>query len=286
MDAHKDSGTDFMTRLGQLISRCHHLWMADKTAGNINEIKLTLEFITVLWHCKALGNALRNSISSVLSSIIDCLYDDNAGQNVTQLRGAALTIFSILESNPRFVFKNQKQEILWKIALDAGTSDLHVASGFAYYVLTTDRLPDPVLCAEAWDYFRDVLLLTVRRHFCGEDEPLSLLLSPILCTVLRQFLNKSGPTVRFIVSSPWTMTLNMDLKMLMDEDAPAHDDYRQLLRERLGAAGKALMEEIQERLGQKVSRDTANKDVLKFESRLIVCSGGKPNARLVLVPAE
>ncbi|KAK0481863.1 hypothetical protein IW261DRAFT_1106844 [Armillaria novae-zelandiae] len=284
MDAHQDNGTDFMTRLGQLITQCHHLWMAEKTAGNMNEIKLMLEFITVLWHCKALGNALHSSISSVLSSIIDCLHDDNAGQNVALLRGAALTIFSILESEP--LFKNQKQKILWKVALDAGTSDLHVASGFAYYVLATDRLPDPVLCAEAWDYFRDVLLLIFRRHFCGEEEPLSLLLSPVLCMVLRRFLNKSGPIVRFIVSSPWTMTLNMDLKMLMDEDAPAHDDYRRVLRERIGAAGKALTEEIQEKLGQKVSSDKTQKDVLKFESRLIVCSGRKPDARLVLVPAE
>lgn len=55
------------------------------------------------------------------------------------------------------------------------------------------------------------------------------------------------------------MTLNMDLKMLMDQDAPAHDDYRRVLRERIGAAGKALMEEIQEKLGQKVSRDKTNK---------------------------
>ncbi|KAK0456202.1 hypothetical protein EV421DRAFT_1919738 [Armillaria borealis] len=266
-DTHQDNGSDFMTSDNP---------MSSKTAGNMNEIKLTLEFLTVLWHCKALGNALYNSISSVLSSIIDYLYDDNAGQNVALLRGAALTIFSILENDPRFLFKNQKQEILWKVALDAGTSDLHVAcecaglylarcdqitqAGFAYYVLTTDRLPDPVSCAEAWDYFRDVLLLIFRRHFCGEDGPLSLLLSPVLCMVLLQFLNKSGPIVRFIVSSPWTMTLNMDLKMLMDQDAPAHDDYRRVLRERIGAAGKALMEEIQEKLGRKVStRDKANK---------------------------
>ncbi|PBL00740.1 hypothetical protein ARMGADRAFT_1058710 [Armillaria gallica] len=237
-DTHQDNGSDFMTRLSQ-----------QKTAGNMNEIKLTLEFLTVLWHCEALGNALYNSISSVLSSIIDCLYDDNTGQNVARLRGTALTIFSILERDPRFVFKNQKQEIIWKVALNAGTSDLHVASGFAYYVLTTDRLPDPVSCAEAWDYFRDVLLLIFRRHFCGEDEPLSLLLSPVLCLVLLQFLNKSGPIaldplVRFIVSSPWTMTLNTDLKMLMEQDSPAHDGYRRVLRERIGAAGKALMEEV------------------------------------------
>lgn len=36
----------------------------------------------------------------------------------------------------------------------------------------------------------------------------------------------------------------MDLKMLMEQDSPAHDDYRRVLRERLGAAGKALMEEV------------------------------------------
>ncbi|KAK0208611.1 hypothetical protein DFS33DRAFT_461002 [Desarmillaria ectypa] len=272
-----------MTRLSRLINRSHQLWTAEKTVGSINEIKLTLEFLTVLWHCKALGNTLCNSVSSLLSSIIDCLYDGNGGQNVALLRGATFTIFSILESDTRFAFKNQKQQILWKVALDAGTSDLHVASGFAYYVLTTDRLPDAMSCAEAWDYFRDVLLLIFRRHFCGEDEPLSLLLSPVLCMVLLQFLNKSGPIVRFILSSPWTITLNMDLIMLIDQDAPAHDNYRRILRERVGVAGKALMKEIQQKLGQTVARD---KNVLEFESRLIVCSGGMSDGRLVLVPAE
>lgn len=284
-DTQQDNRTEFMTRLSKLISRCHQLWAAEKSFEAINEIKVTLEFLIVLWHCKALGSALCNSVSSLLSSIIDCLYDGNAGQNVALLRGAAFTIFSILESDPRFAFKNQKQQILWKVALDAGTSDLHVASGFAYYVLTTDRLPDAVSCAEAWDYFRDVLLLIFRRHFCGEEEPLSLLLSPILCMVLLQFLNQNGPIVRFILSSPWTMTLNMDLKMLMNQDAEVHDDYRRILRERIALSGKTLMEEIQEGLGQEVSGDKANKNVAEFESRLIVCSGGK-HARLVLVPTE
>ncbi len=123
----------------------------------MNEIKLTLEFLTVLWHCKALGNALYNSISSVLSSIIDCLYDDNVGQNVAPLRGAALTIFSILESDPRFVFKNQKQEILWKVALDAGTSDLHVACecGRLYLACCNQirsKLASLTMCSPPIDY--------------------------------------------------------------------------------------------------------------------------------------
>jgi hypothetical protein len=61
-------------------------------------------------------------------------------------------------------------------------------AGFAHYILAADRVCDSLLCAEAWDFLRDVLLLVFARHFVEDDEPLALVICPIICRALIQLI--------------------------------------------------------------------------------------------------
>lgn len=69
--------------------------------------------------------------------------------------------------------------------------DIYLAA-FSRYVLAIDSLCDAVNCAEAWDYLRDVLLLTISGHFLGEDEPLALIVCPVICQALLRLLQGVG----------------------------------------------------------------------------------------------
>lgn len=66
------------------------------------------------------------------------------------------------------------------------------AASFAYYITECDLL-DPLCCAEAWDYLRDVLRLILRHHYREEDEPLALLVCPIIAQALNRLLQDASP---------------------------------------------------------------------------------------------
>lgn len=50
-----------------------------------------------------------------------------------------------------------------------------------------------LVCAEAWDYFRDVILLILNRDFGGADEPLALLVCTSICRVLVALVRNAPP---------------------------------------------------------------------------------------------
>jgi hypothetical protein len=62
------------------------------------------------------------------------------------------------------------------------TSQLIAA--FANYVLAANRIGTAIRCAQAWSYLRDVLLMILTRQFLGDDEPLALLICPVVCRAL------------------------------------------------------------------------------------------------------
>jgi len=65
-------------------------------------------------------------------------------------------------------------------------------AGFANLILATPeyRLCDALSRAEAWDYLRDVMLLIISHHFLGDDEPLALIVSPVICGALLLLLQR------------------------------------------------------------------------------------------------
>jgi hypothetical protein len=67
-----------------------------------------------------------------------------------------------------------------------------LASLSAYIIALGSNLesvvPSALTCAEAWDAIRDVLLLTLTRHYMADDMALALVVSPTLCRALCQLL--------------------------------------------------------------------------------------------------
>jgi hypothetical protein len=71
-----------------------------------------------------------------------------------------------------------------------------LTAAFASLILATPKHHsyDPLSFAEAWDYLRDVTLLILSHHFLGDDEPLALIISPVVCGALLLLLQCAGPT--------------------------------------------------------------------------------------------
>lgn len=132
---------------------------------------------------------------------------------------------------------------------------------FAHLLLATpkDRLCDSLACAEAWNYLRDVILLILSHHFLGDDEPLALMISPVICNTLLLLLQEGQAAgklafpdtcralyrhslVHFILSSPWTMNLCTALQDLFKGDSPS--EYSSILAARLESVGTILLNEV------------------------------------------
>jgi hypothetical protein len=69
---------------------------------------------------------------------------------------------------------------------------LYDLAAFSRCVLATDPLCDALSCAEAWDYLRDVVLLTLSSRFLGDDEPLALIVCPLVCQALFRLVREGG----------------------------------------------------------------------------------------------
>ena len=66
-----------------------------------------------------------------------------------------------------------------------------ILAAFALYIHCTAKpgFVDPITLSEAWDYLRDVLLLTLRdRHFFEKLDPLAVLLPASICSALTSLL--------------------------------------------------------------------------------------------------
>ncbi len=125
---------------------------------------------------------------------------------------------------------------------------------------------DPLLSAEAWDYFRDVLLLILDGNFEGSDEPLSLLVAPLICralVVLFQQGDRSASTSRvrfapvnlllrmfalghYFVTSPWTTCVAASLRNLRSTGTIQADggEYAVILHERMGLLAERLCNHV------------------------------------------
>ena len=87
------------------------------------------------------------------------------------------------------------------------TNRLRLVASLAAYVNATAHLRkrDPLLFAEAWGYFQDVLLLILTSEFEGPEEPLSLLVAPFICGAMQTLLRHSdASTSTFLQHHPRT----------------------------------------------------------------------------------
>ena len=68
------------------------------------------------------------------------------------------------------------------------TDAVRTAAFSRYLINAATQVQDSLSCAEAWDYLRDTLLLTLSRSFIADNEPLSLLVCPSICHALLRLL--------------------------------------------------------------------------------------------------
>jgi hypothetical protein len=68
------------------------------------------------------------------------------------------------------------------------TDAVRAAAFSRYLINAATQVQDSLSCAEAWDYLRDTLLLTLSRSFIADNEPLSLLVCPSICHALLRLL--------------------------------------------------------------------------------------------------
>ena len=155
--------------------------------------KTTLTFYVVLRHLgiPAIDEALQESSVYLLRTVSTTI-----PQTTKSLQSFFVaTLFCAVScgsTDRRLSFPASEKIKFWNIAIQCGPCDLYVATGFAHHILIVDVSPSLKLCRYAWDYLRDVLLLILRGRFAEEQEPLAILVSPVICDALTNLLRKTS----------------------------------------------------------------------------------------------
>ncbi len=243
------------------------------------QLKLTLDFVVCLRHSNftALGRTTHDTATGLFRMILTRLCE---WPRVTQSQFAATLFIALSQENKPSSLKVLDQVKLWRIFTRAGTIDLYqagehycgatryfqrltgISAGFSQYLLTLDAMLTSDfsrMIAEAWDCLRDVLLLIIRGRFFGEEEALAILVCPVICRALIHLLRQPhshgmarslGPYVTddtivdFILHSPWTATLLLELENVPDADAQTLDEQGRLLQTRLRSVAKSLIDAV------------------------------------------
>ncbi|KAF8922401.1 hypothetical protein CPB85DRAFT_1267398 [Mucidula mucida] len=218
----EDISIDFLERVNSLLSRC----MQPLTSRR--QLKLTLDFVVCLRHSNftALGRTTHDTATGLIRMILTRLCE---WPRVTQSQFAATLFIALSQENKPSSLKVLDQVKLWRIFTRAGTIDLYQAGE---------------MIAEAWDCLRDVLLLIIRGRFFGEEEALAILVCPVICRALIHLLRQPHSHVDFILHSPWTATLLLELENVPDADAQTLDEQGRLLQTRLRSVAKSLIDAV------------------------------------------
>jgi len=255
--------------------------------------KSILNFLTIMWRSGTEGGIHHHTLSCFLTPLVNWL--SNAPQgciSIHILLDSLLTALAALEglrsgvmSTNANKFRLWDDKLIWQLAIDSPRSNLVVAAAFANLILTTPeyRLCDSLSCAEAWDYLRDVALLIISHHFLGDDAPLALIVSPVVCGALLILLHRADSRAeQFFLSSPWSMNLCTDLRGLFGHDNPS--EYSSILAIRMSPVGTILLNEMSRKLHSDAEGDSPA-GTPTFDSQLVL---GRIHSipRLMLVPRD
>ncbi|KAI5825649.1 hypothetical protein K523DRAFT_250635, partial [Schizophyllum commune Tattone D] len=237
----------------------------------------TVQLLTLIWHSGARGCLIRYTAAHLLALLVERLSSaPPAAPVVISFTDAVLTALAAAE---RVELREDEADVAaWTLGARIGHESIGVAGAFAQYILATRQLPAPLLCAQAADTIRDALLLVMRRHFLDLEEPLALLVAPALCAALMRLMNSSVAMLRYMLSSPWTITMVKELQQLLE--GPASDDYTSVLLEQCRIPGNASLELLR----SKAEGTLAAEKVSSVQSpRLLVYRTPDVVAHLVLV---
>ncbi|KAF5390250.1 hypothetical protein D9757_002798 [Collybiopsis confluens] len=285
-----DQRARFVERIDELILHSRRKLMnpgeprVDLSSDSVQEVRLILDFLIRISHSReSQGRVQRSPILNLLLSVTQqVLQADLRAGSLNHFRDTIIAGFYVLQTDPTSSIKRLKQEDLWGLALDAGCSNLGMASSFAHHIVATERLPDSLLCTEAWDNLRDTLILILRSYYAEEEKPLAILVSSVICGALVRLLDADLSTVNLILTSPWTMSLCAELKRFAQNETRPEGEYFRLLQSQLVTISEVLLAVIRAKLD---CRDTPAVDgrIPRLESRLLYY-GRHPDCSLVLVP--
>ncbi|RPD63076.1 hypothetical protein L227DRAFT_413176 [Lentinus tigrinus ALCF2SS1-6] len=217
------------------------------TFAEIRDAKQLLQLLTLMWTSGTSPHSIPQSSQRFLSALAVSLGNVEIDSLAWRVLGDAFVgIITILEqrrADPIFAAIDRcwDEEYVWRLAQEADPGELPLASSFAHYVaaMAHRRHCDELLCAEAWEYLRDVLLLILTSDHEGPDEPLALLIAPSICRALIALLeNAQGAGLQYYTSSPWTFCMVNYLKNLLD--CERDEAYVQILHERISEQAKLL----------------------------------------------
>ncbi|KAJ6509324.1 hypothetical protein C8R47DRAFT_18680 [Mycena vitilis] len=236
----------------RFVARLHERFVRASTLAQIRMSKFdlvrsALSFAVLVWFSKTPGCLLQQSVSPLLSSVLELLLQQNPSSSASKVLGSALlTASSAARKNLSLTDENR--ESIWQFATTSVASDLGIACSFADYILTSERLCDSLYCAEAWSCLGDVLLLIMKHHYTEEQEPLALLACPTICGAMIRLLQADASSTRFMLSTPFTLNLCADLKSVCEGNGSG--EYFAFMKERLKTIGLRLLDQIRRRLAQ------------------------------------
>ncbi|KDR85133.1 hypothetical protein GALMADRAFT_324392 [Galerina marginata CBS 339.88] len=174
------------------------------------------------------------------------------------------------------------------LAIQTGHGEMTIASAFALYLLTSDRVCEGPLCHEIWDFLLSTLAAIVDRDIPEEVVPLALLTCSAVCAALKKLICSLNPFIRRnILSSPWTVSIGMALRSVFEDELHPLP-YFEELNKKLGEIGKNLLksifmghEDIPESQRPDVAVDDSNSSV-KTGIRLLYYRGDS-NSGLLLI---
>ncbi|KAJ7655030.1 hypothetical protein DFH06DRAFT_1201391 [Mycena polygramma] len=242
----EDPTLRFVARLHERFVRAS-VSLTQMQMSKFDLVRSALSFAIIVWFSKTPGCLLQQSVSPLLSSVLELLLQQNPSSSASKVLGSALlTASSAARKDLSLTDENRKST--WQFATTSVTSDLSIASSFADYIVTSECLCDPLDCAEAWSCLGDVLLLMIKHHYTEEQEPLALLACPTICGAMIRLLQADASSTRFMLSTPFTLNLCADLKSVCEGDGSG--EYFAFMKERLKTIGLRLLDQIRCRLAQ------------------------------------
>ncbi|KAF9499790.1 hypothetical protein BDN71DRAFT_1502686 [Pleurotus eryngii] len=211
----------------------------------MNEVKMLLTFLGIMWHNKCHGYVHRQTVSPFLSTLLSAM--SGRESVLPELHDSLLTTLSIMESRRAEtafpdVSPYWEDDTVWNLALEAGSCNITVTLAFSQYILSTKRLCDPLTSAEAWSHLRDSMLLILSQQFLQEEAALALIAAPVICQALCLILLNNDQAAK--LHSPWTTNLLKELKSLLARPIDDSVDYMSLLRDRITRVGQRLLDAI------------------------------------------
>ncbi|KAH9857903.1 hypothetical protein C2E23DRAFT_801926 [Lenzites betulinus] len=218
----------------------------DISTLELRNIRQTLQFLTLAWSVDCTAGVLPES-RLLFSSLLDWLESEPLDSLVWTMLGDAT--FGALALSPHLAASSESQlgvDFIWDLLQDVDATDLPLAASLSTYVAATvTKRIDNLAYAEAWNYFRDVVLLILNREFVGAAEPLALLVCPSICRVLVALLQHAPPgPKRYMLASPWTGCMIMHMKNVSVDHPAESVEYNAILGELIGSSVEALCEQL------------------------------------------